>query len=151
VDLATLRIGDQWHALTGRDLIEAMPAERLLPLPGSAPHVRGSVMFRDAPIAVIEADRLLGQHGAAPARGRQIVVLQPPRARGRPFGLLVDALGDNPEVHASQLVRLAEGRWQRGPGGAALIDTVVAPAPGSSGHGLLTLLSADALAGLLAA
>lgn len=151
VDLATLRIGDQWHALTGRDLIEAMPAERLLPLPGRAPHVRGSVMFRDAPIAVIEADRLLGQPGAAPARGRQIVVLQPPRAQGRPFGLLVDALGDNPEVHASQLVRLAEGRWQRGPGGAALIDTVVAPAPGHGGQGLLTLLSADALAGLVTA
>ncbi|MBX3606935.1 MAG: chemotaxis protein CheW [Piscinibacter sp.] len=152
VDLATLRIGDQWHALTGRDLVEAVPADRLLPLPGSAPHVRGSVMYRNAPIAVIEADRLLGVGGSTtPARQRQIVVLQPPRAQGRPFGLLVDALGDNPEVHSSQLVRLAEGRWQRGPGGAALIDTVVAPAPGSAGNGLLTLLSADALAGLLAA
>lgn len=152
VDLATLRIGDQWHALAGRDLLEAIPADRLLPLPGSPPHVRGSVIFRDAPIAVIEADRLLGQAGAtAPPQARQIVVLQPRRGRRRTFGLLVDALGDNPEVLASQLVRLAEGRWQRGPAGAALIDTVVAPAPGGAGHGLLTLLSTDALAGLLAA
>lgn len=154
VDLATLRIGDQWHALAGRDLVEALPADRLLPLPGSPPHVRGSVMYRDAPIAVLEADRLLGAPAAAPPRTRQIVVLQPQRGGrpgARPFGLLVDALGDNPEVHASQLVRLAEGRWQRGPAGTALIDTVVAPAPGGAERRLLTLLSADALAALLAA
>jgi chemotaxis signal transduction protein len=150
IDLATLRIGAQWHALAGHDLVEAIRADGLLPLPGTAAHVRGSVMFRNAPIAVLDADRLLGRSGdAVPSQERQIVVLRPRGARGQAFGLLVDALGDNPQVAPNQLIRLAEGAWQRGPTGAALIDTVVAAAPGANDRELLTLLSADALCSLL--
>jgi chemotaxis signal transduction protein len=154
IELATLRIGGQWHALAGKDLVEAIRADGLLPLPNTPAHVRGSIMFRDTPIAVLDADHLLGHGGArAPSQHRQIVVLRPQQApgkgRARTFGLLVDALGDNPQVAPNQLVRLAEGAWQRGPGGTALIDTVVAPAPGATERALLTLLSADALAALL--
>ncbi|WP_341890381.1 chemotaxis protein CheW [Variovorax sp. YR752] len=152
IDLATLRIGEQWHALVGRDVVGAIATSRLLPLPGRAGHVRGSVMFRDAPIAVLELDRLLGERvDPAPPQSRQIVVLRSAQGAGRHFGLLVDALGDNPEVSDDQLVRLAEGRWLRSPGGAALIDTVVAPASGAPDRALLTLLSSEALTGLLRA
>ena len=151
-DLATLRIGAQWHALVGEHVVGAVPTGRLLPLPGRSSHVRGSVMFRDAPIAVLELDRLLGERAdPAPPQSRQIVVLRSPQAVGRHFGLLVDALGDNPEVADEQLVRLAEGRWLRSPGGAALIDTIVAPASGAPDRALLTLLSNEALSGLLSA
>lgn len=150
IDLATLRIGAQWHALVGEQVVGAIATSRLLPLPGRSSHVRGSVMFRDTPIAVLELDRLLGEPAeAAPPQSRQIVVLRSPQAAGRHFGLLVDALGDNPAVADAQLVRLAEGRWLRAPGGAALIHTVVAPAAGAAQRGLLTLLSSEALSGLL--
>lgn len=150
VDLAMLRIGVQWHALLGSEVVEAVRADNLLPLPGSPAHVRGSIMFRNQAIAVLEIDRLLGQPADAPApQQRQIVVVRPRQGRGRSFGLLVDALGDNPQVTKSQLVRLTESAWQRGPGGTPLIDTLVAPAPGSSpDQELLTLLSAPALEAL---
>ena len=152
VDLASLRIADQWYALEGRDLVEAIRADALLPLPGSPAHVRGSVMHRDKPIAVLCAQALLGLgEPGSPARERQIVVLRPQHAGGRSFGLLVDALGDNPEVAPNQLVRLAEGSWQRAPAGVPLIDTVVVPPPGAKEEALLALLSAKALSTLVAA
>jgi chemotaxis signal transduction protein len=151
VDLALLRIGDQWHAVLGADVVEAIHADTVLPLPGSPPYVRGSVLFGQEAIAVLEADALLGQSAPPePPQQRQIVVLRSRERQNQRFGLLVDELGDNPQVLQTQLVRLAEAAWQRGPASMALIDTLVAPTPGSkSDRALLTLLSAPALEALV--
>jgi chemotaxis signal transduction protein len=151
IDLALLRIGNQWHAMTGRDLVEAIRADAIVPLPGSPPCVRGSVMHRNTPIVVLDIEALLSRSGRSnvPTEQQQIVVLRSPQEQGRMFGLLVDELGDNPEVSPNQLVRLTEGIWQRSPAGMPLIDTVVAPAAGATDRELLTLLSTQALASLL--
>lgn len=148
IELATFAVGGQWYALPTVDVAEAIGSQRILPLPGTAAHVRGSVMRRGAPLAVLDLPRLLngGQPTAGTSSLAQIVVVK--AGPGRPsFGMLVDALGDTPEVAQSRLDRLSEVCSAAD----ALVEHVVKPTASSEKQPLLMVLSAQRLGAALSA
>jgi chemotaxis signal transduction protein len=145
LELATFAVQGQWYALPAAEVAQALAGQRILPLPGHSAPLRGGAMWQSTPIAVIDLAHVLHGHATPGAvQGKPIVVLR--GAADRPgFGLLVDALGDTPEVARSRLDRLVSARASAD----GLIEQVVKPAPGSTGQPILMLLSAARLATLV--
>jgi chemotaxis signal transduction protein len=157
IDVATFTLAGQWYGLPGSDVLEAMGPQQVLPLPlrdkGQQALIRGSVMLRGEPVAVLDVSALMhGKTQAASATAsssatsdaQQIIIVKTDDRRR--FALLVDGLGDTPVVEKSRLNK-AEGM-----GGDAnrLVEYLVRPAPGSPvDEDILMLLSSKRLANLV--
>jgi chemotaxis signal transduction protein len=101
VEFATFAVGENWYALPTANVIEAVDARSLQSLPKTEPWCAGYLMFRGEPIVVADAARLLGTtHIETP---RMVVAIRAPGQK-RPFGLLVESLGDIPEVALDRLL-----------------------------------------------
>jgi chemotaxis signal transduction protein len=103
VELATFAVGENWYALPTDHVIEAVDARSLQSLPKTQSWCAGYLMFGGEPIVVADMARLLGATNIeAP---RVAIVIRPPD-QTRPFGLLVEALGDIPEVARDRLLTI---------------------------------------------
>jgi chemotaxis signal transduction protein len=101
VEFATFAVGENWYALPTANVIEAVDARSLQSLPKAQPWCAGYLMFGGEPIVVADAARLLGTtHIETP---RMVVAIRAPGQK-RPFGLLVESLGDIPEVARDRLL-----------------------------------------------
>jgi len=121
-------------------VIEAIDTKTLQRLPGRAPWCAGVLMFENQSIVAADLARLLGVEPLEAAR-TAVVLRVPPTPR--PFALLVEALGDIPEVSFERLLSIDTCR--------ASEDGLVAHAiqPQSPGDPLIIALSADRLAAVL--
>lgn len=101
VEFATFAVGENWYALPAGDVIEAVDARSLQSLPKTERWCAGYLMFRDEPIVVTDMARLLEATNVETPR--MVVVI---RAAGqkRPFGLLVETLGDIQEIGGDRLL-----------------------------------------------
>ncbi len=143
VGLATFCVDSQWYALPMTDVEQAIALQRILPMPGTPAHVRGSVMYDGVPLALLDLHRLLQTSPVATLDSplAQIVVIK--AAAGRPcLGMLVDALGDTIEVAVSSLERLAEVCSAAD----KLVANILKPKGASEHQALLMVLSAERLA-----
>lgn len=101
VEFATFAVGENWFALPTGDVIEAVDGRALQSLPRTERWCAGYLMFRGEPLIVADMGRLLGAPNLdAP---RIVVVIRAP-GQQRPFGLLVETLGDVPEVPRDRLL-----------------------------------------------
>jgi chemotaxis signal transduction protein len=150
IDVATFTLAGQWYGLPGSEVLEAMGPQQVLPLPlrdkGHQALIRGSVMLRGEPVAVLDVSALM--HGKAQAATssdpQQIIVVKTDDRRR--FAMLVDGLGDTPVVEKSRLSK-AEGM---GGDTNRLVEYLVRPAPGSPvDEDILMLLSSKRLANLV--
>ena len=103
VELATFAVGENWYALPTAHVIEAVDARSLQSLPKTQSWCAGYLMFGGEPIVVADTARLLGATNIE--MPRMAIVIRPP-GQTRPFGLLVEALGDIPEVARDRLLRI---------------------------------------------
>jgi chemotaxis signal transduction protein len=109
VELATFAVGENWYALPTAHVVEAVDARSLQSLPKTESWCAGYLMFAGEPIMVADMARLLGTTNIeAP---RIVIAIRAPGER-RPFGLLVESLGDIPEVARERLLPLASLREQ---------------------------------------
>jgi chemotaxis signal transduction protein len=101
IEFATFAVGENWYAIPTANVIEAVDAGSLQSLPKTEPWCAGYLMFADEPIVVADTARLLGTtHIDTP---RMVVTIRAPGQK-RPFGLLVESLGDIPEVPRERLL-----------------------------------------------
>jgi chemotaxis signal transduction protein len=103
VELATFAVGENWYALPTAHVIEAVDARSLQSLPKTQSWCAGYLMFGGEPIVVADTARLLGATNIE--MPRMAIVIRPP-GQTRPFGLLVEALGDIPEVARDRILRI---------------------------------------------
>ncbi|NML26183.1 chemotaxis protein CheW [Zoogloea dura] len=141
VELATFHIGGNWYGMHSGDIVESIDVQRITSLPGLPAHVRGCVMYEGDPIMVVDLRDYV--NGAPNGAASQIVIVKG-ATNGQLLGLLVDELGEIPEVPVS-LIQPVAGLFQ---GSASLVDSIV-KTDGGLGGGLLLLLSADKLAARL--
>lgn len=106
VELATFFVGGHWLGVPAADVIEAIDATGITPASGAPGNVvSGFRMHRDTLIAIVRIDELL-QGKPSSGQSQQIVVL---RTRGKEcLGLLVDALGEIPEVSRGDIQPVKE-------------------------------------------
>ncbi len=133
IEVATFYIGGNWYGLPSTAVESAIEADRLIRMPGAAA-LGGMILYGDEAIPVYDLPEL---RGAFTAQGgtRQIVVLRP-AAGGAPFGLLVDQLGDIPELPSSA-VRPVQMLSERV---ADLLDGLVTPIAREPGANVPMLL-----------
>jgi chemotaxis signal transduction protein len=104
VELATFAVGESWYALPTAHVIEAVDARSLQSLPKTQAWCAGYLMFAGEPIVVADMARLLGTTNIETPR--LVVAIRAP-GQARPFGLLVESLGDIPEVARERLLPIA--------------------------------------------
>jgi chemotaxis signal transduction protein len=101
VEFATFAVGENWYALPTADVIEAVDSRTLQSLPRTEHWCAGYLMFGDQPIVVADMARLLGTSNIETPR--MVVAIRAP-GQQRPYGLLVESLGDIPEVSRDRLL-----------------------------------------------
>jgi chemotaxis signal transduction protein len=109
VEFATFAVGENWYALPTADVIEAVDARSLQSLPKTEFWCAGYIMFDGEPIVVADMARLLG--AANIETPRMVVAIRAP-GQQRPYGLLVESLGDIPEVSRDRLLPIHGRRDQ---------------------------------------
>src|SRR5690606_3059290 len=94
IELGTFHVGDNWFGLRSQDVVEAIDDTGITKATGGLGGVLvGYSMHRGVAIPVLDLAQCMGV--AAGGAERQIVIV---RAGDRSVGLLVNALGDIPEV-----------------------------------------------------
>lgn len=141
-EIATFHVGRRWFGLRSREVVEAIDALGLTPLPGAGPHVKGYLMYRNRTIMVVDLCALVAGNGSGrvvQSDESQVVVLRL-NEDNEYLGLLVDGLGEIPELPNSRIEKLSTMFTGEG----LLGDSIVKPENGS-GRELLIVLSAEAI------
>jgi chemotaxis signal transduction protein len=137
VEIATFYIGDSWYGVASSLVVEAIDAGDITAIPGLPEWARGCVMHDDQPITVFDLAALLTGRPTA-VEARQIVVIRSPEQRIS-FGILVDELGEIPEIAAERIEpipgMLANGK--------SLTESLVKPHPADAEKRILVILSVE--------
>ena len=121
------------------EIIEAIDANGIVPLPHMPLGVVGCVIYRDMPLPILDLQKLLADEGGKPARtASQIVVMAP--ENDDKFGVIVDALGEIAEVLTSRLAPLPPMVAEN----CTFADTAFAPDSNDDSE-LVVMLRADRL------
>ena len=108
VELATFHIGEHWLGLPTEDVLEAVDATGITTATGGAGGLLvGYRIHKGVPIPVVNLAKCMGITTADKAEQHIVVV----RAESGLAGLLVDALGDIPEVPADRIVGADSFKW----------------------------------------
>ena len=137
VEIATFYIGDNWYGVRSNCVIEAIDADNVTQIPGMPAWARGCIMHDEQPITVFDLCGALNDRPTNNA-AKQIVVIERPDQRTR-FGILVDELGEIPEIPAQRIEPI--------PGmlasGNSLTESLVKPPPGDGEKRILIILSIE--------
>jgi len=145
--LALFAVGESWYALPCDQVVEGLCATKASTVYGLGPYIRGYVVYEEEALTVIDLAALLGIRPELrlPPPAPQVVIVRAGAGRTA-FALLVDALGDTPEVPLSRVVPVPDTVAARD----GLVERLVRSARDSD-DGMIAVLSADALAAALGA
>ena len=119
VEVATFLIGNKWFGLRAEQIAESVDYKGTTPVPGAGCDFAGYLMYKDNPIPVFDIGRIVDATPPEETAERQVIVLR--KSANGHFGILVDDLGEIPEVSASRLQILPEFIA----GGNVLADTIL--------------------------
>ena len=100
IELATFFAADRMLSITASEIVEAIEAVRLTPLPGSKPYLAGTIPFNNSVIPVINLRCLFDSYEVKRRSGDQIIVTKTNRGL---VGLLVDDLDAVPEFEVGRI------------------------------------------------
>ena len=140
LEIATFYIGGSWYGVRATHVVEAADRCSITPVPGMPPWVRGCTMYQGRPISVFDLTPLLPGKPGLKGEG-QLVVLGMPEQDLR-FGILVDELGDIPEVPVGRIDPVPA---LLGQSGTSMTESLVRPDPAAPGRDILVVLSLEAI------
>jgi len=142
VEIATFHIGATWFGLRSENVVEAVDPVGITTVPGAGNGFGGYLMYNAMPIPVYDIAELANAGPHLEGDNRQVVVLR--KGDGPHFGILVDGLGEIPEI--------IPGRLQPLPpmlaGGNVLGEAIITPDNAEKDH-LLLVLGVDRIAARL--
>lgn len=141
IEIATFHVGDHWLGLHVGDIVEAIELKGAVRIPNAPAQIHGSMIYQSAAIPLYNLRTALGIKGADCPVETQVIVIK--SDTGKRFGLLVDSLGDIPEV-ALESIEPAGNIFV---GVTPLLASIVKSASGKGK--MLTLLSVASIASLL--
>lgn len=138
VDIASFFIGKQWLGINAHDVLEAVSIDELQSTVtiDTEHHFKGTIMYNDSFVSVIDIRNFIQESGQKPYE--EIIILKF-GDDGSYIGILVNALGDIPEVHIDRIKPLEEYII----GSGTLAKSVVFPHKDSRAKDVLTILSVD--------
>jgi chemotaxis signal transduction protein len=100
-EFTTFATAGAWYALPTSCVLEAVDAKALQTVTTAGPPWAGVIMQASEAVPVVDLAKLLDRPNADTP---SVVILLRVEGRERPLGILVEALGDNPEVPADRLL-----------------------------------------------
>ncbi|CAK0766800.1 Chemotaxis protein CheW [Gammaproteobacteria bacterium] len=138
VEIATFYISGGWYGVRSDFVMETFEAKTITRLPGMPTWVRGCVVHNDIAITVYDLAGLLPGVKEL-SQSCQIVVVKVPNQQLR-YGILIDELGEIPEIAATQIKPLPSMMSSDD----SPIESLVRPhADVGKGQALLMILSAE--------
>jgi chemotaxis signal transduction protein len=121
LDIATFRSGEQWLGLLRDQVVEAVDGGSLRAVPGAPAWYVGLLMYRGAPLPVVDLARFAGTESKT--HGRDVIIAR--ASQDSPaIGLLVDDLDDIPEIAASRILPVTDFAQRGRP---SIVDRAVRP------------------------
>ena len=142
VEIATFHIGSTWFGLRSENVVEAVDPVGITGVPGAGNYFGGYLMYNNMPIPVYDIAELANAGPHLDTGSRQVIVLR--KGDGPQFGVLVDGLGEIPEIAASRLQPLPPMLA----GGNVLGEAIITPDNVDKDH-LLLVLGVDRIAARL--
>lgn len=142
VEIATFHIGRTWFGLRSENVVEAVDPVGITAVPGAGNYFGGYLMYNGNPIPVYDIAELANAGAHLDNDSRQVVVLR--KGESAHFGIVVDGLGEIPEVAASRLQVLPPMLA----GGNVLGEAIITPDGTDKDH-LLLVLGVDRIAARL--
>jgi chemotaxis signal transduction protein len=141
LEIATFHVGDHWLGLHITDVVEAIELKDFVRIPNVPAQIFGSMIYQSVAIPLYNLRTALGVKGMEYFAESQVVVIQ--NDMGKRFGLLVDCLGEIPEVNIESIEPVANTFV----GVTPLLASIVKSASGTGK--MLTLLSVSSIVSLL--
>jgi len=138
VEIATFYVGENWFGLHSENVVEAIDMAGLTRVPGAASYLVGYILHENMPIPVVDIQRLLPRTAATQKAAHQQIVLVR-HQENHLFGILVDSLGEIPEV-AHHRLELMSSMFS---GEGVIADSLVKPDPSRPSGELLLILNPD--------
>ena len=104
VEIATFHIGRTWLGIKASDIVEAVNPGGITDVPGAGQSFAGYLMYGGSPIPVYDIAVMTNAGPHLENCEPQVVVLQ--KGEGPKFGILVDGLGEIPEIPLERLQAL---------------------------------------------
>jgi chemotaxis signal transduction protein len=145
VDVASFYLGGHWYGLRSAQVVEAVDAERITPMPDLGGGASGCLMYEEQALSIFDLSPILcpprpGAERRRPRAGarRQIIIVQATATHSR-FGLLVDQLGAVSDIATRRVEPLPAMMNE----GNSLIDSLVKPLADDAERRILMVLSAE--------
>lgn len=142
VEIATFYVDNHWLGLKTAHVVEAIDTNGLTPVPGAVGSMLGYIMYRDKLIHVVG---LWGELGKEDKRHQghepQIIVVRLGEADSMLIGLMVDELGEIPEIQLDRIEKVSPMLA----GGNGLAESLVKPGNGKDSKEMIVVLSTERL------
>ncbi len=138
VEIATFYVGENWFGVYSENIIEAIDLAGMTRVPGASSYLVGYVLHESIPIPVVDIHQLLPKSGEKHVSPNQQIVLVRLKENNL-FGILVDALGEIPEVPDHRIETLSSMFSGEG----VIAESLVKPGAGQPPGELLLVLNPD--------
>jgi chemotaxis signal transduction protein len=142
LEIATFYVDNHWLGIQTEYVVESIDTKGLTTVPGAGENLLGYIMFRDKLISVVGLWGMLGKEdmrhsGSEP----QIIVLRLSDEQDSLIGIMVDELGEIPEIPADRIEKISPMMST----GNTLSESLVKPGAGKSSREMIVLLSPERL------
>ena len=142
MEIATFYVDSHWLGISTAHVIEAIDVNGLTSVPGAGEGMLGYIMFRDKLITVVGLWGVLGKEDKRRVSHEpQIIVLRLGAEEDKLIGVMVDELGEIPEIPLDRIEKVASMLAS----GNALAESLVKPALGKSSDEMIVILSPERL------
>jgi chemotaxis signal transduction protein len=146
IDIASFYLTGHWYGIHSSQVVEAVDATRITPMPSMGSCIVGCLMYDDQALSVFDLSAILCPQRAAIERRRspqgnarqQIVIVNAATQQTR-FGMLVDQLGAVCDIATQRAEALPEMMNE----GNSMIDSLIKPLPDDAERRILMVLSPD--------
>ena len=142
LEVATFYMGPKWLGIDAEKVVEAIRFEGVTSVPGAPSILRGKVLYEEEIVPVIEIYTETGMEYPADETELQIVIVNYEAEEGskRRIGIIVDALGEIPEIDRSRVddsQSIFDGR--------GYVESIIKPEQGTTKTEMLVVLSPEGL------
>lgn len=142
VEIATFYVDSHWLGIPSDHVVESIDIKGLTSVPGASENMLGYIMFRDKLISVVGLWGMLGKEDKRRSGNEpQIIVLKMGDANDTLIGVMVDELGEIPEIPLERIEKVSPMLAN----GNALAESLVKPGEGKSSREMIVVLSAERL------
>ncbi len=142
VEIATFYVDTHWLGIKTEHVVESIDTKGLTSVPGTGESLLGYIMFHDKLISVVGLWGMLGKEDRRhTGQEPQIIVLRLGDERDTLIGVMVDELGEIPEIPVERIEKISPMISN----GNLLAESLVKPMNGKSSREMIVVLSAERL------